>query len=57
MIATIIIAGAYVGYFAWEKSLHEKPEKHAEPIELDLYYEESPQKVSWIQTDLKNQIH
>jgi predicted negative regulator of RcsB-dependent stress response len=33
VIATIIIAAGYVGYHAWQESLHEKPEKHSQPIE------------------------
>ena len=32
VIATIIITAGYVGYHAWQESLHEEPEKHSQPI-------------------------
>ncbi|MFZ8908208.1 MAG: hypothetical protein ACO2Y0_03470 [Nitrosopumilaceae archaeon] len=33
VIATMIITAGYVGYHAWQESLHEEPEKHSLPIE------------------------
>ena len=52
VIATIIVAGAYVGYHAWEKSLHEeKYEKHSESIELSMAQVEPPTFVYTINTD------
>ena len=32
VIATMIITAGYVGYHAWQESLHEEPEKHSQPI-------------------------
>lgn len=32
VIATIIITAGYVGYHAWQESLHEEPEAHSQPI-------------------------
>lgn len=38
----MIITGAYVGYHAWEASLHEEPEKHSESIEIGKHQTEFP---------------
>ena len=32
VIATLIITAGYVGYHAWQESLHEEPEAHSQPI-------------------------
>ncbi len=32
VIATMIITAGYVGYHAWQDSLHEESEKHSQPI-------------------------
>ena len=37
VIATLIITGAYVGYHAWEASLHEEAEEHSEPIDFQIF--------------------
>lgn len=37
VIATIILAGAWVGYHAWQDSLHETAEKHEIEIGLDVH--------------------
>lgn len=34
VIATLIITAGYVGYHAWQESLHEEPEKHSQEIEI-----------------------
>jgi len=56
VIATLIIAGAYVGYAAWEKSLHEEPEAHSVPIELETYQTEKFQSLIQVKTDLSTLI-
>lgn len=38
VIATIIIAGAWVGYHAWQDSLHEKAEKHDIEIRIEAVH-------------------
>ena len=57
VIATLIVAGAYVGYHAWDKSLHEeKPEKHSEPIEFETFQAE-PALIDYpLRPDLKSLI-
>lgn len=37
VIATIIITGVFVGYHAWQSSLHEGVEKHAQPDEIETF--------------------
>jgi len=37
VIATIVLAGAYVGYHAWQESLH-APEAEGHSIDLGLPY-------------------
>ena len=37
VIATIIITGVFVGYNAWQSSLHEQVEKHSESTELEIF--------------------
>lgn len=52
VIATIIVAGAYVGYHAWEKSLHEEDyEKHSESIEFSTMQVEPPTFVYTMNAD------
>jgi predicted negative regulator of RcsB-dependent stress response len=51
VIATIIITGVFVGYHAWQDSLHEKPEKHSAP-ELETFQSESSQMVVSLKPDL-----
>jgi hypothetical protein len=36
VIATIVITGVFVGYNAWQSSLHEEVEKHFESTELEI---------------------
>jgi len=38
VIATIILAGAWVGYHAWQDSLHETAEKHEIDLRTDVFY-------------------
>jgi len=35
VIATLIITGVYVGYHAYEDSLHEEIKEHSIPIEIE----------------------
>jgi len=37
VIATIIITGVFVGYHAWQSSLHEEVEKHFESTESRIF--------------------
>ncbi|MDX1596480.1 MAG: hypothetical protein R3327_06015 [Nitrosopumilaceae archaeon] len=37
VIATIILAGAWVGYNAWQESLHHDVEKHDIDLNLDIF--------------------
>jgi predicted negative regulator of RcsB-dependent stress response len=41
VIVTLIITGAYVGYHAWEASLHEEVEKHSEQINFHAFQDKS----------------
>jgi hypothetical protein len=51
VIATLIITGAYVGYHAWEASLHEEVEDHSEPINFQIFkIEPAKQSIFYIQT-------
>lgn len=51
VIATLIITGAYVGYHAWEASLHEEAEGHSEPINFQIFkIEPIKQSIFHIQT-------
>jgi hypothetical protein len=53
VIATLIITGAYVGYHAWEASLHEEVEKHSEPINFHIFQDITiTPSIFHIQTDL-----
>ena len=52
VIATLIIAGAYVGHAAWEKSLHEEYDAHSVPIELETYQTEKFQPLIMVKSDL-----
>jgi predicted negative regulator of RcsB-dependent stress response len=36
VIVTIIITGVFVGYHAWQASLHEEVETHSEPINFEI---------------------
>ena len=47
----MIITGVFVGYHAWQDSLHEKPEKHSAP-ELETFQSESSQVIVSMKTDL-----
>ena len=38
VIATIILAGAWVGYHAWQDALHETAEKHEIDLKTDVFY-------------------
>jgi len=40
VIATIIITGVYVGYHAYETSLHEEVKEHSIPIEIQTVQSE-----------------
>ena len=51
VIATLIIVGAYVGQAAWEKSLHEEPDAHSIPIELETYQTEEFQSLILVKSD------
>ena len=35
-VATIIITGVFIGYHAWQASLHEEVETHSEPINFEI---------------------
>jgi predicted negative regulator of RcsB-dependent stress response len=35
-VATIIIVGVFIGYHAWQASLHEEVETHSEPINFEI---------------------
>jgi len=35
VIATLIITGVYVGYHAYEDSLHEEIKEHSIPVEIE----------------------
>ena len=37
VIATLIITGVYVGYRAYEDSLHEEVKEHSVPIEIESF--------------------
>jgi len=37
VIATLIITGVYVGYHAYENSLHEEIKEHSFPIEIESF--------------------
>jgi len=37
VIATIIVAGAWAGYHAWQDSLHETAEKHEIDLRTDVF--------------------
>jgi|GEM_PF-1635499 len=37
VIATLIITGVYVGYHAYEDSLHEEVKEHSVPIEIESF--------------------
>ena len=56
VIATIIIAGAYVGYAAWEKSLHEEPEAHSEPTDVEKYQMDKSQSLFVMKEDISFQL-
>jgi hypothetical protein len=56
VIATLIIVGAYVGYHAWETSLHEEVEKHSEIIEIETFQTEPKHSLFHIQIDLHSMI-
>ena len=53
VIVTIIIAGVFVGYHAWQESLHEVTETHSEPINFQIFQNDViNQSIFHIQTDL-----
>ena len=52
VIATIIITAGYVGYHAWQESLHEEPEKHSQPIVVQNIQTEFNQMVFQGKSDL-----
>ncbi len=56
VIATLIVTGAYVGYHAWEASLHEEVEKHSESIEFEKYQTEPKLSIFDIQANLESLI-
>ena len=57
VIVTIIIAGAFVGYHAWQASLHEEVETHSEPINFKIFQiDVINQPILYIQTDLNSVI-
>ena len=57
VIVTIIIAGAFVGYHAWQASLHEEVETHSEPINFkNFQMDVINQPIFHIQTDLNSVI-
>jgi len=43
VIATMIITAGYVGYHAWQESLHEEPEAHSEHIVIQNTHPEFKQ--------------
>ena len=45
VIATMIITAGYVGYHAWQESLHEEPEKHSQPLVIQNIQEEFNQMI------------
>ena len=45
VIAALIITAGYVGYHAWQDSLHEEPEKHSIPTESQNIQTEFHQSV------------
>jgi hypothetical protein len=58
VIATLIITGAYVGYNAWEASLHEEVETHSEPINFEiLQNNEINQPIFHVLIDTNSIIH
>jgi predicted negative regulator of RcsB-dependent stress response len=57
VIATIIITGVFVGYHAWQESLHEEAETHSEPIHFEIFQiDVINQPTFHIQTDLNSLI-
>jgi predicted negative regulator of RcsB-dependent stress response len=56
VIVTLIIVGAYVGYHAWEASLHEETEKHSEIIEFKKFQTEPKLSTHGIWANLENLI-
>ncbi|TFH03209.1 MAG: hypothetical protein E4G77_00940 [Nitrosopumilus sp.] len=57
VIATIVITGVYVGYHAWEASLHEEVEKHSESINFEIFQDDKlTTSIFHIQTDLNSLI-
>ncbi len=53
VIATIIITGVFVGYHAWQESLHEEAETHSEPINFQIFQNDViNQSIFHIQADL-----
>ncbi len=52
VIATMIITAGYVGYHAWQESLHEEPEKHSQPIMIQNIQTEFNQMIFQEKLDL-----
>ena len=58
VIVTIIIAGVFVGYHAWQASLHEEVETHSEPINFEILQNNViNQPIFHILIDLNSIIH
>ena len=58
VIVTIIITGVFVGYHAWQASLHEEVETHSEPINFEiLQNNEINQPIFHILIDPNSIIH
>ncbi len=57
VIVTIIIAGVFVGYHAWQTSLQEDTETHSAPINFKIFQMDViNQPIFHIQTDLNSVI-
>ena len=57
VIATLIITAGYVGYHAWQESLHEEPEAHSQPIMIQNSQTEFNQITFQENFDLKISIN
>jgi len=56
VIATLIITGVYVGYHAYEDSLHEEIKEHSIPIEIESLNLELAEFMSLARHDLSVRI-
>ncbi|MEJ2259091.1 MAG: hypothetical protein P8X78_01010 [Nitrosopumilaceae archaeon] len=52
VIATMIITAGYVGYHAWQESLHEEPETHSQPLVIQNIQTEFNQMIFQQKFDL-----